>query len=197
MANTVLDRNFYQNDPKSVAKSLLGQLLVSTIGGKRAAGIIVETEAYLSEDDSAAHGYRGRNNKNASMFGPAAMAYVYPIHARYCFNCVTQSPGQPSAVLVRALEPITGTKIMQQRRSTTDQKNLCSGPAKLCEALAIDKVIDGWNLTSRRKVWIESADYKVAEIKITPRIGVTSAKEALLRFVVAGNEFASGPKYLR
>ncbi len=197
MAAPVFDRCFYQQNPEKVARLLLGQLLVSTIGGKKAAGIIVETEAYLAKGDSAAHGFKGKNNKNSSMFGPAGNAYVYPIHARYCFNTVTQSPDLPSAVLIRAIQPVSGIRQMSVRRSTDDLLNLCSGPAKLCQALGIDASANGMDLTTRRKIWIEQSAGTVKKFKRTIRIGVTSAHDAQLRFVIAANEFASGPKYLR
>ena len=131
------------------------------------------------------------------MFGHAGFAYVYPIHAKCCFNAVTQSVDQPSAVLIRALEPVDGLLLMQQRRRTRDLKNLCSGPSKLCQALGIDQTVDGKNLTTRRTVWIQSAAGNIEKIKRTQRIGVTSAKESELRFVIAGSAFASGPKYMR
>ena len=197
MAATVLDQDFYQQNPKQVARLLLGQLLVSTIGGKRASGIIVETEAYLAHGDSAAHGFKGKTNKNSSMFGNAGFAYVYPIHAKFCFNAVTQSIDQPSAVLIRALAPVDGLLLMQERRRTQELRNLCSGPSKLCQALGIDQTVDGKNLTTRRSIWIQSTADIVGSIKRTHRIGVTSAKQSKLRFVIAGSDFASGPKYMR
>ena len=196
MPSHVLQYEFYSRHPEIVARELLGKTLISTIGGKRTAGKIVETEAYLSSDDSAAHGFRGKNQKNRSMFGPAGMAYVYPIHAKYCFNTVTESTGAPSAVLIRALEPVDGLPEMKRRRGVDSVGNLCSGPAKLCQALGIDKQQDGIKLTTKKVLWIEDAAI-VDRVRSTTRIGVTSASDLELRFVVCESEFASGPKYMR
>ena len=197
MCKRVLERDFYARDTKIVARELLGCCLVSTIGGKKSAGIIVETEAYLAKNDSACHGVQGKNKKNATMFDLPGLAYVYPIHAKHCFNCVTQSVDQATAVLIRAIQPKTGIRTMIDRRSTDDEMNLCSGPAKLCQSLAIDRQSDGQDLTLGKKVWIEQAENSPMQIRQTVRIGVTSAEQLKLRFVVAGNKFASGPKYLR
>ena len=197
MAQPVFDRCFYQQDPETVARELLGQILVSTIGGKRAAGVIVETEAYLATGDTAAHGFKGKTRKNSSMFGPAGHAYVYPIHARYCFNAVTEAVDLPSAVLIRALQPICGMNLMRQRRNQSKIIDLCSGPAKLCQALGLDAAVDGLDLTRHRTVWIEAGSDAAIAVKSTVRIGVTSAQQLPLRFVIEANEYASGPKYLR
>lgn len=196
-SNRVLQQEFYSREPKIVARELLGKTLISTSGGKKTGGLIVETEAYLSKGDSACHGYHRQTTKNSSMFGPAGYAYVYPIHAKYCFNTVTEEPGKPSAVLIRALQPIFGIEEMERRRKTNELLNLCSGPSKLCQALGIGRYIDGRNLTSKRKVWIIEDGTNYQATKATARIGVTSAKNLKLRFVVKSSEFASGPKYLR
>lgn len=199
MPAILLDRSFYARCPKIVARELLGKVIVSTIEGQRSAGIVVETEAYLASSDSACHGFRGQTRKNSSMFGPCGHAYVYPIHARHCFNTVTQSAGRPSAVLIRALEPLEGFGVMRSRRAKTAAVDLCSGPAKLCQALGIDQQHDGIDLTRRRKIWLldKSRTQKPFTVKTTVRIGVTSAEEMKLRYVVAGNIHASGPKRMR
>ena len=161
--------------------------------------MIVETEAYLPQGDSACHAWRGPNLKNASMFGPAGSAYVYAIHARHCFNVVTQDPGVPSAVLIRAVEPLTGIDRMKERRNQQKLELLTQGPARLCEAFGIDRKIDGVRLGRGRHVWIEDnphtrfADHAIRQ---TGRIGVTSAKRLRLRFVLRGNRFVSGPRSL-
>lgn len=199
MSAVLLDRSFYARCPKIVARELLGKVIVSTIERRRSAGIVVETEAYLASADTACHGFAGQTRKNSSMFGPCGHAYVYPIHARYCFNTVTETEGRPSAVLIRALEPLEGISTMRSRRAKMVNTELCSGPAKLCQALGIDQNTDGIDLTRRRKVWLldkycESEPFKV---KTTVRIGVTSAHDMKLRYVVAGSCFASGPKRMR
>ena len=200
MPARILDRSFFARCPKIVARELLNKLLVSTIGGKRVSGLIVETEAYLSTGDSACHGCKGKTRKNASMFGPAGFAYVYPIHARYCFNVVTETEGRGSAVLIRAIEPVERISVMQMRRKTAPLKALCSGPAKLCQSLNIDHSSDGIDLTCRRRLWIEESDpagNRAPDVRTTNRIGVTSAQEKRLRYVISSHEFASGPRYLR
>ena len=200
MAQRILDRQFYNRDPIIVAKQILGMQLVSTIGGKRTSGIIVETEAYLANGDSASHSARGQTNKNFSLFGTAGFAYVYSIHAKYCFNVVTERSSIGSAVLIRAVEPVDGIKTMRTRRQQNNLLALCSGPAKLCQALSISQSIDGLDLTKRRTVWIQAPAGKPipqSRILATRRIGVTSAKSKLLRFVFRNHTFASGPKYLR
>jgi len=163
-------------------------------------GRIVETEAYLSAGDSACHAARGKNRKNASMFGRPGIAYVYAIHSRWCFNVVTESRGTPAAVLIRAVEPLAGIPLMERRRGTRRVIDLARGPARLCEAFAIAKPLDGWDLCRARRLWI--ADEKVVDdahreqverqIVRTPRIGVTSAQELCLRFLWSPSRFLSG-----
>jgi DNA-3-methyladenine glycosylase len=175
-----------------VAQEVLGKLLVRKEGRRLAVGRIVEAEAYLACGDDACHASKGRNRKNGAMFGPPGHAYVYVIHARHCVNLVTEPEGVPSAVLVRALEPISGLDLMHERRGTEAILDLARGPARLCEALAIDRALDGWDLTRGQKLWL--ADDPAAapfEIRTSPRIGVTSAFDLPLRFYVAGNRFVS------
>ena len=197
---TALPAEFYGVSVEQVACELLGKRLVSTIAGQKVAGLIVETEAYLARGYSACHGTRGKTNSNAAMFGPAGCAYVYPIHSRYCLNAVVGQLDEPSAVLIRAIEPVSGVRMMQQRRGTDDLLNLASGPGKLCQAFAIDRTVDHQPLFIKRKLWVDDLDcipVKPSQIKSTPRIGVTSAKSTLLRFVIKDNRFVSGPRKWR
>ena len=199
MAHNTLTPTFFEHDVRQLARSLIGKTLVSRHNRQRVSGMIVETEAYLPKGDSASHAYRGPNRKNASMFGPAGRAYVYSIHARHCFNVVTEDPGVPCAVLVRAVEPLDGITWMQQRRQTEKRERLSTGPGRLCEAFAIDRQLDGVKLTSRRRVWIEhnpAITICNEMIRSTQRIGVTSAGRLKLRFVLQGNGFVSGPRSL-
>jgi DNA-3-methyladenine glycosylase len=201
MTRNTLDRQFYLRDPVVVAQQLLGMLLVSTVDHKKTSGIIVETEAYLAAGDPACHAYRGPTRKNRTMFGPAGFAYVYPIHAKYCFNVVTEEIGTPSAVLIRALQPLCGEKIMAARRGQSITGLLCSGPARICQALAIDQSTNGHDLTRRRTVWIQQPeathDRALTPIVCTRRIGVTAGKTRRLRFLYQGHPFASGPRSMR
>lgn len=185
----------FDDCPVSVARRLLGCVLCRRTREGLCTGRIVETEAYLASGDSAAHSAKGINRKNASMFGPAGRAYVYTIHARQCFNVVTEEVGVGSAVLVRAVQPLTGLPLMQQRRGIDRVRDLCRGPARLCEAFQIGRDLDGWNLLRGQRLWIEDAvDLKQAPILQTPRIGVTSAADLRLRFYLSGSDFLSGSR---
>jgi DNA-3-methyladenine glycosylase len=163
--------------------------------GDTMVGRIVETEAYLATQDPACHGARGLTPRNATMFGPPGYAYVYAIHRSHCINVVTEAPGQPSAVLIRALEPVHGLDAMHRRRRVDHAVRLTSGPGKLCQALAIDRALDAWDLTRGRRLWIAAPVQPAAcIITVTPRIGVTSAHDLPLRFHEAANPFVSPGK---
>jgi DNA-3-methyladenine glycosylase len=185
---SVLDRKFYERDTRQVARALLGKKVVRKIGRIELAGIIVETEAYCGEQDSACHAHRGKTPRNAVMFGKSGHAYVYFTYGmHYMLNLVTEEEGIPCAVLMRAILPLTGEKEMEFRRKITGAQ-LTNGPAKLCQALGIDKSLNGWDVTLGSKLWLE--DYKsipAKSILATPRIGINYAKEehrkALWRFL--------------
>jgi DNA-3-methyladenine glycosylase len=197
-----LPRRFYQRDVVRVARDLLGKRLVRVTDNELTAGRIVEVEAYLARDDPANHAHRGQTRRNAAMFGPPGHAYVYPIHARFCLNAVTEPAGVPSAVLLRAVEPLEGMKIMEHRRSTRDPLNLARGPARLCEAFAIDRTLDKCDLTRADQLWIDDQSPPLSnptggpasrpvEIVTATRVGVTSAKDLPLRFFIADSPFVS------
>ncbi len=191
---------FFQRDVQQVAQELLGLWLVRRLPQGLVGGRIVEVEAYLGYGDPASHSYQGPNRKNASMFGPGGRAYVYPIHSRWCMNVVTDTGKVPWAVLIRALEPLLGVELMAQRRGTNHLRLLATGPARLCEALGIDRSLDGWNLTRGQRLWVAQGDGQrpsPEHIVRTPRIGVTAAQDELLRFVDISREtFLSGPRHL-
>jgi DNA-3-methyladenine glycosylase len=195
-----LARRFYARHPAAVAPELLGKWLVREFDdGSLAAGRIVEVEAYLSSRDSACHASRGITRKNATMFGPAGHAYVYMIHARWCLNAVTEEAGQGSAVLIRAIEPLIGSELMQSRRGVEKHFDVARGPARLCQALDVTRRYDGWDLTLGRELWIaDAAAIDFAKNGNTPRIarsrriGVTSAHRRLLRYFLAGSPYVSG-----
>jgi DNA-3-methyladenine glycosylase len=126
------------------------------------------------------------------MFGPPGHAYVYAIHSRYCLNVVTQGEGVPSAVLIRAVEPVAGLKSMQRRRGRAPLRDLARGPGRLCEAFAIDRSLDGWDLTAGKGLWIaQGENTELVHIGTSARIGVTSAQQAPLRFFVCESPFVS------
>jgi DNA-3-methyladenine glycosylase len=195
LALAPLPRDFYAREPITVARELIGKQLLRETAEGPCGGRIVEAEAYLSTRDSACHASRGMNRKNAAMFGPPGHAYVYMIHARWCFNAVTEPEGTPSAILIRAIEPLEGIELMQERRGTEVLRDLARGPARLCEALAIDRSSNHWDLTLGRELWIaEDPAIHGAPLKTirSARIGVTSAHRRLLRFYLANNLFVSG-----
>jgi DNA-3-methyladenine glycosylase len=199
-----LPRNFYERDARRLARALLGQLLVRELDdGTRLAGRIAETEAYMGVADRAAHSYGGRRTpRNASMWGPAGHAYVYFIYGlHYCMNVVAEGPGRPAGVLLRALEPVDGLDAMRTHRSgkiaaaRLRDTDLCSGPAKLAQALKLDRSLDGADLVLGTGLRVERGpSVPSAQIVATPRIGVGYAAEwaaAPLRFYVAGNPHVS------
>ncbi len=194
-----LPQEFYNRSVEQVARELPGKLLIRRSASGTCIGRIVETEAYLAAGDTASHSYRGHTKKNSAMFGPPGFAYVYSIHARYCMNVVTESCGKPSAVLIRAIEPLYGIVRMTERRGTDKLTDLCRGPARLCEALSIDRRLDRWNMLRSSRLWIADDGHQVHasnNVSTSPRIGVTSQKDSLLRFFVDGSPFVSGPKKL-
>lgn len=195
MTFIALPRDFYARDPVAVARELLGKRLLRETPEGLCGGRIVEAEAYLSSRDSACHASRGLNRKNAAMFGPPGHAYVYMIHARWCLNAVTEPEGTPSAILIRAIEPLDGIDLMQERRRTDILRDLARGPARLCEALAIDRASNHCDLTLGRELWIADDPTSNGAPQRTirsARIGVTSAHRRLLRFYLADNPYVSG-----
>jgi DNA-3-methyladenine glycosylase len=170
-----------------VAPELIGAtLLVDGIGGR-----IVEVEAY-DQEDPASHGYRGRTERNASMFGPPGRAYVYRSYGiHWCLNLVCEGEGVASAVLVRALEPTYGLDDMRTRRGLEDPRLLCSGPGKLCQALAVTREHDGLAL-DRPPFEIRESHERV-ELVAGPRVGITRAAELPWRYAEAGSRFVSRP----
>jgi DNA-3-methyladenine glycosylase len=185
-------RDFLDRDTVAVARALLGCVLAHRTEEGLCAGRIVETEAYLSADDPASHSHRGRTARNASMFAAAGTAYVYRIYGLHrCFNVVTGPKGVGEAVLVRALEPLLGLDLMRRRRGTADARQLCSGPGKLVQALAIAGEHDGRSLLAGPLgVWADPACAPAA-VEVTPRIGITQAASLPLRFALAQCRFVS------
>jgi DNA-3-methyladenine glycosylase len=185
----VLDRKFYERDTRYVARALLGKKLVRKIGRVTLAGMIVETEAYCGQEDSACHAHRGQTARNTVMFKAPGHAYVYFTYGmHYMLNLVTEKESNPCAVLIRAIMPLDGIKEMEARRKLKGAR-LADGPAKLCQALAIDKSLNGWDVTRGAKLWVE--DFKKISAKsilASPRIGINYAKEehrnALWRYCV-------------
>ena len=191
----MLTPEFYGRDTTCVARDLLGKLLVRSSREGVTSGRIVEVEAYLHEDDPACHAARGCTPSNRAMFGPPGRAYVYPIHSRYCLNAVTMERGVASAVLIRAVEPLEGVALMQRRRQRESLFELARGPARLCEAFAVDRRLDHWDLTRGQRLWIcQGPDARLhdEEIGQSVRIGVTAAHHLPLRYFVKRSPYVSG-----
>jgi len=185
-----LKQNFFSRDTVTVARELLGTKLVREYNGSILSGMITETEAYLGAGDSACHSARGRTPRNSVMFGPAGVAYVYFVYGmHFMFNIVTEQAGIPCAVLIRGMKPLAGLAQMQALRGRKGSE-VANGPAKLCQAMDIDKSLNGWDLTRGRLLWLEShLKIKPDSIKSGPRIGIGYAarkdREAPLRFWTA------------
>ncbi len=188
-----LEPSFYQQDILSIARALLGQLLCRDTSAGLTAGMIVETEAYLSRGDPACHAFCGKTDRNAPMFGPSGRAYVYFIYgSHYCFNVVTGRRGAGEAVLVRALEPLYGLDLMEQRRGKGKGRlHITGGPGKLCQALAIDGSFNSHDLRCP-PLWIATGtEVGAGDVSSSPRIGISRAREKLLRFYIRDNSFVS------
>src|SRR5580704_12002391 len=186
----ILPREFYDRDTVTVARELLGKILVHG----RVAGTIVETEAYLGGDDLASHSARGITKRTRVIFGPPGHAYVYFVYGMHeCLNIVVRPEGVAGCVLVRAAEPMAGIGIMQRRRpSAHSVAKLASGPGNLTRVFGITRAQNGADVTRGSLVVREWKGAPEFEIRVTPRIGIRQCAELPLRFVVADNPSVSG-----
>jgi DNA-3-methyladenine glycosylase len=197
-----LDRTFFARNPRRVARELLGKILVRDHENIRLAARIVEVEAYLGENDPAAHSAAGKTARNSVLFGPPGYAYVYFIYGNhYCLNVSCERDGKAGGVLFRALEPLLGIEKMAQAREVAlsgprDLVRLTSGPGRLAEAFGITRARDnGADLTSPISgLWIGTDGSHQGSIRISTRIGITQAADRRLRYFLARNPFVSGPK---
>jgi len=198
-----LPREFYDRDPRRVGRELLGKVLVRKEQDLLLSARIVEVEAYLGKNDPAAHSFAGRTARNAVMFGPPGYVYVYFIYGNhYCLNVSCLPDGVAGAILFRAAEPLVGIEEMARRRGmsvdhdTRELRKLTSGPGRLAQAFGITRERDnGKDLTNARSgLFVADDGYRVRRVLTTPRIGITKAADRPLRYVIAGNEFVSGPK---
>lgn len=190
----ILPPSFYERETEAVAREMLGTVLECETENGTASGIIVETEAYLGEHDLACHAAAGRTARTENLYGPPGIAYVYFIYGMYwCFNAVTRSEGLPSAVLVRALEPLDGIALMHKRRPRVRHtSDLTSGPGKLCAALGVTGAMNGKSLRRKPIVIREGETVADDDVAITTRIGITRSADWPLRWIVRGNSFVSG-----
>lgn len=182
-----LTRSFFRRSVHEVAPDLIGAtLLVGGIGG-----ILVEVEAY-HQTDPAAHSFRGPTSRNAVMFGPPGFAYVYRSYGiHWCLNFVCETKGTASAVLIRAIEPTTGLPVMRRRRGVSDPRLLCSGPGRLCEALAVTDAHYG--LALDEPPFALYARQGEVQVVAGPRIGLTKAVDLPWRYGLKGSRFLSKP----
>ena len=206
-ASKLLSPAFFDRDPRRVARSLLGKVLIRKTARGILAGRIVETEAYLGAGDAAAHSASGKTPRNSVLFGPPGFAYVYFIYGNYyCLNVSCLPDGVAGGVLFRALEPLMGVKEMAAGRGLEipgpeDLKRaawlrgIASGPGRMCEALDVTRARDnGKNFTSPRSdLQIADDGYRVRHVAVGPRIGIQKATEEPLRYLIAGNPFVSAP----
>src|ERR1700674_3469189 len=201
-----LDRTFFRRNPRRVARDLLGKILLRE-GEFHLTARIVEVEAYLGENDPAAHAAAGNTTRNSVLFGPPGYAYVYFIYGNhYCLNVSCEREGKAGSVLFRALEPLQGIEEMARARdiapqgpdelSQGDLRRLTSGPGRMAEAFGITRARDnGCDLTSpASRLWIGEDGFRATNIQVTARIGITKAADQPLRFFLAGNAFVSGRK---
>ena len=193
----VLPQSFYDRETEIVAREMLGTVLECETGDGVARGIIVETEAYLGEHDLACHAAAGRTARTEHLYGPPGISYVYFIYGMYwCFNAVTRAEGEPSAVLVRALEPVDGLTLMHKRRPRIkNDVELTNGPGKLCTALGITGAMTGKSLQRKPIVIREGAGVADNDVEVTTRIGITKSADWPLRFIIRGNKYVSRGKF--
>jgi DNA-3-methyladenine glycosylase len=203
---TSLKAEFFNRDPRRVARELLGKLLIRKTSRGILAGQIVETEAYLGKNDAAAHAAAGRTARNAVLFGPPGHAYVYFIYGNhYCLNVSCLPDGVPGGVLFRALEPVVGIEYMAEARGIEVAKEMdlrkisslakiSSGPGRMSEALEITRERDNGKslISTRSDLRIVDDGYRVRRVAVTPRIGIVKSAEQPLRYFIAGNPFVSG-----
>ena len=187
-----LSKEFFLQDTVTAARDLLGCLLIHKSSEGLLGGYIVETEAYLGHKDLACHSYRGRTKRNEVMFLGAGLVYVYIIYGLYyCLNFTSASEDNPEAVLIRALEPVSGIEIMQKNRNKTKPKELCSGPGKLAQALGVDMELNGTAIGDKITVYERGTNELNNNITATTRIGISQAADLPLRFYIKGNPFIS------
>lgn len=180
----------------ALAQALLGLVVVHDSPEGRCAGRIVEVEAYVIADP-ASHAFTGRTERNASMFLGPFYAYVYRIYGTaFCLNVTSETSAVGAAVLVRALEPLSGKSLMESRRGTSKLKDLCRGPGRLCRALDIDLRHNGLDLLNGPNLWLSHGEGTVGRIGKSKRIGISKAAGRHLRFYEAGSAYLSGPRAL-
>jgi DNA-3-methyladenine glycosylase len=200
-AGRPLPRSFYNRSTLTVAKALLGKVLVHVTPDGTAAGMIVETEAYIGEDDPACHAAPGPTQRNAPLYGPPGIAYVYLNYGiHYLVNAVTEAEGHPAAVLIRALAPLDGLELIRRRRAVREREipdvDLCRGPGNLTRALGITLADNLLDLTASR-LTIEDRGLRAKEVTWGPRIGIRVGVDRPWRCWMTGHPSVSGRRTQR
>ena len=192
----ILPVSFYSHSTLKVLEDLIGKILVRKSEEGLTSGVIVEAEAYTGEDDPASYAFSGRTKRSEIMYGPPGRAFVhftYGMH--HMLNLVTEREEFPAAILIRALEPREGISLMKKRRKTEELFNLCSGPAKICQAFGIDRSHNGVSLfSSRSPLFIKEGERREEgreELIWTSRIGIGEGKDRLWRAYLKGSPYIS------
>ncbi|MGQ9818543.1 MAG: DNA-3-methyladenine glycosylase [Candidatus Kapaibacteriales bacterium] len=189
-----LHRDFFLDKTELVAKKLIGKLLVRKVDGQYSAGKIVETEAYLFENDPACHASVGKTQRNTPMFGPGGTIYVYKIYGiHYCVNIVTETEGRGCAVLLRSAEPILGIDVFERLRGKVPFSTLLKGPGNLAKAFNFKLEDNGLNLFTPDLFIQEYENVSEGQIGVTTRVGIQKGAELPLRFYLKGSNFISHP----
>ena len=186
-----LPRSFYARDPSQVAESLLGKVLVYYTSKGVMKGKIVETEAYYGENDPASRAFKGKTPLTSIMWGDPGIAFIYMVHANWLFNIIADRKNKPGAVLIRALEPLEGIKLMKRNRGKERLKELTSGPGKLTQTMGITKNENGVDLVKSGSLFVTSGEGTGFDIIKSKRIGVSADLEVPLRFYIKRNRFVS------
>ncbi|HET8712757.1 MAG TPA: DNA-3-methyladenine glycosylase [Gemmatimonadales bacterium] len=196
ISGAAVQARFYARPTEEVARGLLGRILVSDVDGRRTAGRIVEVEAYVGPHDPACHAYGLRRTaRTEPLYGRPGTAYVYFTYGmHWCLNAVTEPKGFPAAVLIRALEPLQGLDTMRERRETDDERLLCKGPARLCDALGVTGDLNRASLQRGALRILEGTRPRGGQIVAGPRVGITQARDWPLRFYLKGSPWVSAAR---
>ncbi|MEM3580886.1 MAG: DNA-3-methyladenine glycosylase [Candidatus Bathyarchaeia archaeon] len=189
-----LPKSFYERDPATVARELLGKVLVRRLNSQTLSGKIVETEAYYGEKDPASKAYKGRKAFNELMFLDVGKTFIYMVHGNWLLNVVAHPKVGVGAVLIRAIEPLQGIEVMKKNRRAKNIYALTSGPGRLTKAMGITKEQNGLDITkAENEIAIFEAAAEEFEICTSHRIGVKRDLPQELRFYIKGNKFVSKP----
>ena len=189
----ILSASFFSRSTLDVLEDLIGTVLIRKTKEGITSGVVVEAEAYGGEDDSASFASKGRTKRSAMLYGPPGKAFVYLTYGiHHLLNIITEREDFPAAVLIRALEPKEGIKLMKKRRQKSKLQDLCSGPAKLCQALAVDLSLNGVSVCSPESpLLIKKIERKRRELVWKPRIGIRKGKDRLWRVYLKDSPFVS------